>query len=129
MATAVSSSRGWRVSRHCWKRRPHSQRADSFHPATGCLGRIDRVRESRGTGRESEPMATAEELAALVRSLADPNGYARARAAETLLTLRDPAATPLLIDALDSGDDGTRSMAARILGENGDVSAADALIA
>jgi len=42
-------------------------------------------------------MASPDRLAELVRALSDPDGHARGRAAESLMKLRDPAATPLLI--------------------------------
>ena len=64
-------------------------------------------------------MATTEELAALVRALEDTGRDARGRAAQSLLKLRDPRATPLLIAALGSEDSqGTRGMVARILSES-----------
>src|SRR6187402_2954019 len=104
MAAAVSSSRRRRLSRDRWWRRANPARADRVDPAPGRLGRIGGVRQSRGACHESQRMATAEELAALVRTLEDPDGHARGRAGETLIRLRDHRATPFLIEALDSDD-------------------------
>jgi HEAT repeat protein len=105
----------------------------AFRAVEGGIVEEDRSRAATIVGghnperrRQAGEMASIE---ALVRTLRDTDGDARGRAAQALMTLRDPRAVPLLTEALRDDDEGVRYLVARILGELGDPGATDVLIA